>query len=67
MSLDMLGSSVVSSGMAGLPTSMQDCVSSPHGIHPSMSMYQVMWIVEVDWLSSHNSSGSVPQVKEIWT
>ena len=36
MSLDMLGTN-----MSGLPTSMGDCVTSPHGIHPSMSMYQV--------------------------
>ena len=37
MSLDMLGSAVVSSGMtaAVLPSSMPDCVSSSHpGIHP---------------------------------
>ena len=43
MSLDMLGSAVVSSGMtaAVLPSSMPDCVSSSHpGIHPGMSMYQ---------------------------
>ena len=61
MSLDMLGSAVVSSGKllilyfqnnpvtcltpgmtAVLPSSMQDCVSSPHpSLHPAMgSMYQ---------------------------
>ena len=60
MSLDMLGSAVVSSGehssyfqnnpvtcltpgmTAVLPSSMQDCVSSPHpSLHPAMgSMYQ---------------------------
>jgi len=42
MSLDMLGSAVVSSGMSAvLPSSMPDCVSSTHpGIHPGMSMYQ---------------------------
>eukprot|EP00090_Calanus_glacialis_P020259 TRINITY_DN3116_c0_g1_i1.p1 TRINITY_DN3116_c0_g1~~TRINITY_DN3116_c0_g1_i1.p1 ORF type:complete len:393 (+),score=66.16 TRINITY_DN3116_c0_g1_i1:235-1413(+) len=39
MSLDMLGSAVVSSGMSVLPSSMSDCVTSPHSIHPSMSMY----------------------------
>merc|ERR1719284_1800574 len=39
MDLDMLGSAVASSGMTVLPTSMADCVSSPHHIHPSMSMY----------------------------
>ena len=43
MSLDMLGSAVVSSGMtaAVLPSSMSDCVSSGHpSIHHGMSMYQ---------------------------
>ena len=43
MSLDMLGSAVVSSGMTAgvLPSSMSDCVSSPHpSIHHGMSMYQ---------------------------
>merc|ERR550519_1990942 len=39
MDLDMLGSAVASSGMTVLPTSMADCVSSPHHIHPSLSMY----------------------------
>merc|ERR1719278_550657 len=39
MDLDMLGSAVASSGTTVLPTSMADCVSSPHHIHPSMSMY----------------------------
>ena len=37
MSLDMLGGG----GMSGLSGSMGDCVTSSHGIHPSMSMYQV--------------------------
>ena len=42
MSLDVLNSAVVSSGMTGmLPSSMSDCVSSPHpSIHHGMSMYQ---------------------------
>ena len=39
MSLDMLGSAVVSSGMTVLPSSMSECVTTPHAIHPSMSMY----------------------------
>jgi len=39
MDLDMLGSAVASSGMTVLPTSMSDCVTSPHHLHPSMSMY----------------------------
>ncbi|XP_023342551.1 POU domain, class 4, transcription factor 3 isoform X2 [Eurytemora carolleeae] len=37
MSLDMLGGG----GMSGLSGSMGDCVTSSHGIHPSMSMYQL--------------------------
>jgi len=39
MSLDMLGTAVASSGMS-VPISMSDCVSSPHHLHHSMSMYQ---------------------------
>ena len=39
MGLEMLGGGP--GGMSVLQSNMGDCVSSPHSIHQSMSMYQV--------------------------